>query len=163
MYKHIIISTFIFISISASAQGAYNVEKIWGIKFKLPKECIGNPKGNKTHYWVESSTQKEFDFELILHKTTTKSHDKKIERVLSEIPDELISQEQKERLNDSDAWIHTLRNHIEVSYVEVENKYWTLFFSFEWEKSAYVGWICVRNKQWKVIAQSVFQSFQPAN
>lgn len=163
MYKYIIISILVVISFQVSAQGVYNVEKLWNIQFKLPKDCIGNSGGSKAHYWIESSTQKGFDFELILHKTNAKSLDKKIESVLKEIPIELISEEQREKLNNSNTWTYTLRNHIEVSYVEFENKYWTVFFNFEWEKNTYVGWMCVRNKQWRTIAQTVFQSIQPAS
>lgn len=163
MYKHIIIVIFFLISFDIAAQGIYNVEKIWGIQFKLPKDCVGSAGGSKAHYWVDTRKQEGFDFELTLHKTTPKLLDKKLVSVLESIPLEIINQEQKERLSQSDTWTHTLRNHIEVSSVEIQNKYWVVFFSFEWEKNAYVGWMCVRDKQWKAISQTVFQSIQPAS
>ncbi len=163
MYKYIIISIFVVASFGVSAQGIYNVEKIWGIQFKLPKECVGNSGGSKTHYWIDTRSAKGFDFELVLHRTTLKLLDKKVESVLKEIPEELINPEQREKLSKSDAWTNTLRNHIEMRYVEVENKHWMLFFNFEWEKSVYVGWMCVRNKSWRIIAQTIFQSIQPAS
>ncbi len=161
IYKVLYISLFLMINLGLHAQTPYQVEKLWNIQFKLPQNSIGKANAKKAHYWIETRGQSLHDYELCFYKSQPRQLKQKTESILEEIPDDAINPSQKTEIINDRKWITREQHHIKVQFIEFENKYSAVIFTFEWEKQAYVGWICSRNKSTKELLHMTLSSIQP--
>ncbi|NJL11916.1 MAG: hypothetical protein HC913_02180 [Microscillaceae bacterium] len=152
------IFSVLFFETTVKAQNSYNVEKCWGLQFKLPQEVVGNLANSKVNFWL-TGQQEGPEFEFYMQRMDPASFPKRFQKLLEETQgkEEDFSEHHPEGLQ----FQKTQQFGLVLEFAEISKPHRLIIFTFAYEGKKYLGYLLTKSPAMEEIAQAVLRSIQP--
>ncbi|GAB4397516.1 MAG: hypothetical protein OHK0053_14140 [Microscillaceae bacterium] len=148
----------LFLGNFVQAQSNYNVEKRWGLQFKLPQEVVGNLANGKINFWL-TGQQEGHDFEFYMQRMDPANFPKRFQKLLAET--QLQFGGTANQLPRDLQFQKTRQFGLELEFAEIHKHHQLIIFTFMYEGKKYLGYLRSKSPAFEEIAQAVLRSIQP--